>query len=230
MIRDLIEAVPEFACYPSVADLDRHLDALQSSPALRVTQVGLSAEGHPIRAVHCEQQAPRTALLWGYEDPSEPICGLSTWWLCDQLAQPDSPLHRVNCNWMVIPCLNPDGARRNEHWFARPGDLRAFFDGSWEPPIEQIMYWNPPPTCSEMRALRETIAACRPDLLFWMHDESHFFGPPSYEIYLSEDLGPGALTKHLAYTVAAGMPLSRAPSISHTAARRGLGFRAGLYR
>jgi hypothetical protein len=117
---------------------------------------------------------------------------------------------RFQYNWAIIPTINPDGVLRNEEWFLAPGDLRVFAGGSWEPPYERIMYWNASTACPEMAAWRAVVTALAPDVLFDMHDESHF-PAPGYYVLLSSAIDGGLMDAHLAFVRSTGMPVADRP-------------------
>ncbi len=152
--QELLASVPTYARYLTLAEIRAQTDALRGQPGFSVETIGQSAEGLPIDMIRFDGGYDRTALLWGFEDPTEPVCALTMFWLCDQLRQRNPQVMRFQCNWAIIPTINPDGVLRNEEWFLAPGDLRVFAGGSWEPPYERIMYWNASTACPEMAAWR----------------------------------------------------------------------------
>jgi hypothetical protein len=100
----------------------------------------------------------------------------------------------LGCDWALIPCLNPDGVLRNEQWFRHPSDLRAFLNGSWE---DELAFWGAPQYPEEL-ALEQAILRTTPELLFGMHDESHFPGHGYWALVSDEELQEG-LGEHFAY-------------------------------
>jgi len=210
LLQDLVASVPPYARYLTLAQIRARIDALREEPGFAVTTIGQSEEGRPIDMIRYHTAADRTVLLWGFEDPTEPICALSMFWLCDQLRARNPEFMRFRCNWAIIPTINPDGVLRNEEWFLAPGDLRAFAGGSWEPPYGRILYWDAPTVYPEMAALRAAMAAVTPDVAYDMHDESHF-PAPGYEVLLSSMIDSRLMDAHLAFVRSTGMPLVDQP-------------------
>lgn len=208
---DLLGQVGEFGRYPTLAEVLSRVRTLGDKSGFQIEGIGRSRLGREIDLVSFGTGVQRTALLWGFEDPHEPICSLSMFWLWEQLADPDSPIHGLGCDWAFIPCLNPDGILRNEHWFQRPGDLRAFLNGSWE---DELPFWGAPQHPEE-HALEEAIVRTRPELLFGMHDESHFPGH-GYWALVSDEALQGELAGHFAYESKIGVDPVPAPVKSQT--------------
>jgi hypothetical protein len=206
LLPKLLASVPTYAHYLTLAQIRERIDALRQEPGFAVTTIGRSAEGRPIDMIQYHAGADRTVLLWGFEDPTEPIGALGMFWLCDQLRQRNADLIGFRCNWAIIPTINPDGVLRNEEWFLAPGDLRAFAGGSWEPPYDRILYWDEPGTYPEMMAWRAAVSALTPDVLFNMHDESHF-PAPGYQVFLSSAIEDSLMETHLTFVRSTGMPL-----------------------
>ncbi len=229
-LQELLGSVPTYARYLTLAQIRAQIDALREESGFAVTTLGQSAEGLPIDMIRYDGGADRTVLLWGFEDPTEPICALSMFWLCDQLRARNPGLMRFQCNWAIIPTINPDGVWRNEEWFLAPGDLRAFAGGSWEPPYERILYWDAPTIYPEMAAWRAAVTALSPDVLFDMHDESHC--PASgYYVLLSSPIDGGLMEAHLAFVRSMGMPVADepiAPPSSIRDPRRSIAFAFGV--
>ncbi len=210
LLQELLGPVPTYARYLTLAEIRAHIDALREQPGFSVTTIGQSAEGLPIDMIQYDGGSDRTVLLWGFEDPTEPIGALTMFWLCDQLRERNPQLMRFRCNWAIIPTINPDGVWRNEEWFLVPGDLRAFAGGSWEPPYERILYWDAPTIYPEMAAWRAAVSSLTPDVLFDMHDDSHF-PAPGYHVVPSSTIESRSTDAHLAFVRSTGMPLADPP-------------------
>lgn len=230
LLQKLLASAPVYAHYLTLAQIRAQIDALREEPGFVVTTIGQSAEGLPIDMIRYDGGADRTVLLWGFEDPTEPIGALSMFWLCDQLRARNAGLMRFRCNWAIIPTINPDGVWRNEEWFLAPGDLRAFAGGSWEPPYERILYWDAPTIYPEMAAWRAAVTALSPDVLFDMHDESHC-PAPGYYVLLSSAIDRSLMEAHLAFVRSTGMPVADepiAPPSSIRDPRRSIAFAFGV--
>ena len=210
LFQELLTSVPEYNHYLTGDEMHKRIDEFRSHPGFIIETIGHSMNALPIEMLRYDRGYDRSVLLWGFEDPTEPVCALSMFWLCEQLRLQSSPVLRFECNWGIIPTINPDGLQLNEEWFSAPGDMHAFLRGAWQPPDEQILYWNPSLARPEMSALHHAITTIKPDVLFDMHDESHF-PAPGYQVFLSSPIDSGAIADHLAYATAQGMPLLDAP-------------------
>jgi len=191
---NFIEQVGDFCHYLTLAEIHAHTRSLADKPGFRVETIGHSRMGRDIELVSYGTGGRPTILLWGFEDPHEPICALSQRWLWAQLADANSPIHDLGHDWAFIPCLHPDGVLRNEQWFHHPGDLRMFLNWSWE---EDNTFYGPPQS-SEQFTLEEAIVRVRPELLFGMHDESHFPGH-GYWALVSDEQVQDKLDVHFEY-------------------------------
>jgi len=210
LLQKLLAPVPTYAHYLTLAEIRAQIDALREEPGFAVTTIGQSAEGLPIDMIQYGGGSDRTVLLWGFEDPTEPTGALTMFWLCDQLRARNPQLMRFRCNWAIIPTINPDGVLRNEEWFLAPGDLRVFAGGSWDTAYDRILYWEAPGTYPEMAAWRAAVTALTPDVLFDMHDESHF-PAPGYQVFLSSAIESSLMEAHLAFVESTGMPIVDQP-------------------
>lgn len=203
---DRIEQVPDSDRYPGLAQIMDHTRSLASKPGFRVETIGRSQMGRDIDLITFGNGSRPRVLLSGFEDPHEPICSLSMMWLCAELSNARSPIHELGYDWAMVPCLNPDGVTRNEHWFAHPGDLRAFLNGAYE---DEIEYWGEP-QYPEEHALAEAIARTKPERLFGMHDESHFPGHGYWALVSDEAMLQG-LEGHFDYESRIGVEPVAAP-------------------
>jgi hypothetical protein len=203
---ELIEQVSEFDRYATLAEILAHTRALAGKPEFRVETIATSRMGRDIELVSFGNGGRPTVLLWGFEDPHEPTCSLTIAWLWEQLADANSPIHDIGHNWAFVPCLNPDGVSRNEQWFRQPGDLRAFLNWSWE---DEVAFWGAPQHAEEF-ALEEAIVRTTPELLYGMHDESHFPGH-GYWALVSDEEVQESLGAHFDYESRIGVVPVPAP-------------------
>ncbi|MGI8908172.1 MAG: M14 family zinc carboxypeptidase [Candidatus Sumerlaeaceae bacterium] len=203
---DLLDQIPDSDRYPNLTEITNHARGLVGIHGFRVQTIGRSRLGREIDLISFGSGEKPTVLLWGFEDPHEPICSLSLMWLCAQLADAHSPIHELGYDWAMIPCLNPDGVARNEHWFQYPGDLRAFLNWSWE---DDLAFWGAPEYPEEL-ALEKAIVRTKPELLFAMHDESHYPGH-GYWALVSEESVLDGLGEHFEYESRIGVTPILAP-------------------
>ncbi len=181
---EFIEQIGEFGRYRTLAEILADARAVAGKPGWSVRTIGSSRMGRDIDLLSFGDGRKSTILLWGFEDPHEPICAWSMKWLWEQLADASSPIHEFGLDWAFVPCLHPDGVLRNEQWFHHPGDLRAFLNGSWDE--DNTVYG--PPQSAEQLALEQAIVQAKPELLFGMHDESHFPGHGYWALVSDEEV------------------------------------------
>ncbi len=191
---NLLEQIGDLDRYPTLADVLAHTRALAGRSGFHVETIGQSRMGRDIELVSFGSGDKPVILLWGFEDPHEPVCAWSMMWLWEQLSDAFSPIHELGLDWAFAPCLHPDGVLRNETWFSHPGDLRAFLNGCWD---EDNTFYGPPQS-AEQFALEQAIVRARPELLFGMHDESHFPGYGYWALVSDEDV-LGQLGDHFEY-------------------------------
>lgn len=209
---EIQETVAGFDHYFSLNEMAQHTISLKGKGKFTIENIGQSEEGRNIELIYYDSGSSKTALLYGFEDPDEPICALTMTWICNQLLRKDSPLRRIDCNWAMIKCINPDGAKRNESWFGKPGDLRAYLDGAWEPPVDSLIMWKASPDRPELKALHSAIAKTKPDIIFDMHDESHWLSG-GYAIGLSDPIEREMFSHHFKYIKSLNMPIPAVPMI-----------------
>ncbi len=206
------EAIAPVTTFPTVDELLSAFDALAGSSGGRLAKrrIGTSRLGEPIHE-YVIGGGSRHALVVGGVHPNEPIGFHTARELAEQmLAEPDF-FARFDTTWHIIPCIDPDGARLNEGWFADPGDRSHYARNFYRPaPQEQVEWSFPlsykrayfdrpmPETDAIMRLMVET----RPALLVGLHNAE--LGGVYY--YVSRVL-PGAVAALHAIPDALGLPL-----------------------
>ncbi len=121
---------------------------------------------------------PRNALVFAGPHPNEPIGFLTVLSLAEFVREND-----LGHTWHIIGCVDPDGARLNESWYAGPLDRERYLRGFYRPPFHEQVEWTFPDGLPETRALKNVIDEVRPDLLCSLHNGE--LGGVFY--YLSED-------------------------------------------
>ncbi|MFC0115822.1 hypothetical protein [Kibdelosporangium aridum] len=142
-----------------------------------VREVGTSRLGEPITMVSVGN-GPRNALVFAGPHPNEPIGFLTVPRLAEVVRDND-----FGYTWHLIGCVDPDGARLNESWYAGPLDRERYLRGFYRPPAHEQVEWTFPDGLPETRALSSVIDEIRPDLLCSLHNAE--LGGVFY--YLSED-------------------------------------------
>ncbi|MEJ5914520.1 M14 family zinc carboxypeptidase [Pseudokineococcus sp. 1T1Z-3] len=212
--------VPDISAFPTVDALlaDFHALAAEHPGLVRPRRVGTSRLGEPLEAFTIgEAGADGPAhLVVGGVHPNEPIGACTALHLARLLCDDEGLRRRLGATWHVVPCVDPDGARLNEGWFAGPFDRGHYARHFYRPaPAEQVE-WSFPlayekayfdQTTSETFALMRLIDDVRPELMVTLHNGE--MGGVYY--YLSREV-PGlvpalhALPGHLGLRLARGEP------------------------
>ncbi|CAM3992248.1 hypothetical protein KIPE111705_35080 [Kibdelosporangium persicum] len=127
-------------------------------------QIGRSRLGEPITMVSIGN-GPRSALVFAGPHPNEPIGFLTVPRLAESVTRDD-----LGFTWHLIGCVDPDGARLNEGWYAGPLSRERYFRGFYRPPFDEQVEWTFPDGMPETRALRAVIDEVRPDLMCSLHN------------------------------------------------------------
>ncbi|MBP2351053.1 hypothetical protein JOF29_002136 [Kribbella aluminosa] len=119
VILERAHRVPDLTSFPGVDEINARLDALAQRHPELVTRrrIGTSRLGDPI-TMYSIGEGPDQALVYAGVHPNEPI----GFWTAIQLAADlcADPDLRATCRWNIIGCIDPDGTRLNEGWFAGP--------------------------------------------------------------------------------------------------------------
>ncbi len=191
----LAAGVGEISRFPGVDDLLAQFDTLvEQSPALAASRrIGTSRLGEPIPGITVGT-GPRQHLIVGGVHPNEPVGGLSAFHLARLLCENSQLRDDLDASWTFVPCIDPDGMRLNEGWFADPADRIRYFASFYRPAPEEQVEWSFPfayKTCYFDAVLPETAAFMRlidslePDLLVSLHNSE--LGGAYY--YLSRPVG-----------------------------------------
>ncbi|MGH3449007.1 MAG: M14 family zinc carboxypeptidase, partial [Nocardioidaceae bacterium] len=213
-LRERILAVPEFDEFPSVDDLDRMARELAEAhpDVVRRERVGTSRLGEPIHAL-IVAGGDESAIVFGGVHPNEPIGGLTSLHLVRALCEDPQLRSDLGLTWHVIPCIDPDGTRLNEGWFAGPFTRSHYGRHFYRPPAEEQVEWTFPFSYKQAyfdRVLPETLAlmrlidATKPAFMCSLHNGE--LGGVYY--YLSRPM-PGVYGPLQAIPEMLGLPLDR---------------------
>jgi hypothetical protein len=70
----------------------------------------------------------------------------------------------LDATWHIVPCIDPDGARLNEGWFANPTDRRHYARGFYRPAPDEQVEWTFPTSYRDAyfdQVMPETLALMR---------------------------------------------------------------------
>ncbi|MCW2878421.1 MAG: hypothetical protein JWQ95_2521 [Sphaerisporangium sp.] len=164
-LREQMRRVPDFDRFPSVDEMHADLDELAAlyPDLVRLRRIGTSRLGEPLRVLTLGA-GPRDAVIIGGPHPNEPIGSLTVSQLVRRLCEDDGLREELGYRWHLIPCVDPDGARLNEGWYADPGDRRHYARHFYRPAWSDQVEWTFPLTGDDYffdRSLPETEALMR---------------------------------------------------------------------
>ena len=198
--------VPETHAYPAVDELLAFFRELAKAHPGLVTEsrIGTSTLGEPLYCFTVgEGPAGLTTdgdggyVVVGGVHPNEPVGAVSTLHLATALCEdPELRAHFAGA-WHIVPCIDPDGARLNEGWFATPTDKQNYGRHFYRPAGDQQVEWTFPFAYKKAwfdRVLPETLAlmrlldATRPRFLTTLHNCEaggvyYYMNRPAPELY-----------------------------------------------
>ncbi|TSI12844.1 M14 family zinc carboxypeptidase [Brevibacterium aurantiacum] len=194
-------ALPEFHAFPTVDELLARLESLRVEfpDLLTVRRIGTSRLGEPISlyTLNVDRHHPSSApsrdayehegsgeprnrgLIVGGVHPNEPIGSLTIIQVLTDLLADNVLRERLNIEWHVIPCADPDAMRLNEGWFSAPFDGETYFRNFYRPPGNEQVEWTFPVSYKEKyfdemmpetQALQRVIDDVRPDFYVPLHN------------------------------------------------------------
>ncbi len=154
-----------------------------------IEAIGTSTDGEPIHMVRIGT-GPQRLLAYALPHPNEPIGAMLVQFLLHELIR-DEAL-RAGRSWYLLPCVDPDGTRLNEGWFAGPYTIRNYARHFFRPRSQEQVEWTFPiryktfasdTPMSETRALMQAIDTVRPHFVYSLHNAG--FGGAYY--YLTHE-------------------------------------------
>lgn len=161
--------VPPTAVYPTVDELLASFRELAAAHPDLVTErrLGTSTLGEPLYGFTVgDGTAPEEGgyIVVGGVHPNEPVGAVTALRLATALCEDPALRERFGGAWHIVPCVDPDGARLNEGWFAAPTDKRAYGRHFYRPAGKEQVEWTFPFAYKEAwfdRVLPETLALMR---------------------------------------------------------------------
>ena len=89
-------------------------------------------------------------LLHALPHPNEPIGATLVHFLLGELVTNEAL--RRGRSWFLLPCVDPDGTRLNEGWFAGPYTVRHYARHFYRPRSEEQVEWTFPIDYKELRS------------------------------------------------------------------------------
>lgn len=191
-IEHALARIPEYDRFYTVDELFAEARRVgEAHPDLAsYEEVGVSSDGEPIPMVRIGD-GPEHILLFACPHPNEPIGAMLVHFLLNELIE-DASL-RQGRTWFLLPCVDPDGTRLNEGWFAGPYTIQNYARHFYRPRSEEQVEWTFPihykdlhfdTPIPETQALIRAFDAAQPKLVYSLHNAG--FGGVYY--YLSHDL------------------------------------------
>jgi len=120
-LAELIAKVPNFSNYLSYEELEDNSRTLSHDyPSIvKLIEAGRSRNGKPITALKIGSGS-HNILLYGFPNPEEPLGGLVIEYLSNLLASNEKFLSDMDCTWLLIKCIDPDGAKLTEGYLKGP--------------------------------------------------------------------------------------------------------------
>ena len=176
--------------------------------------VGHSTDGEGIPMVRIGDGDERL-LLYACPHPNEPIGAMLIRFLLEELV--GNERLRAGRSWFLLPCVDPDGTRLNEGWFAGPFTVRNYAGNFYRPRPEEQVEWTFPVShkdldfrapMPETRALMRAFDVAAPRLVYGLHNAG--FGGVYY--YVSHDLRD-VYDEFYRLPTERGLALSREPEV-----------------
>jgi hypothetical protein len=176
----VIDRIPEIARIPSVDELvGTFRDLARTHPRLfRLHRIGTSRLGEPLLMLSTGT-GPQHALLVGGPHPNEPVGFLTLLHLAQLFVEDAALRDGLGYTWNLIPCMDPDGARLNEGWYAGPFTVDHYHRHFYRPALRNQPEWTFPVldesayfdrTLSETQAMMRVIDGLRPRFQCMLHN------------------------------------------------------------
>jgi len=179
MFENIVEEVPDYKTFLTVDELNASSEELaQKHPSrVEIFEIGKSRKDEEIKALRIGK-GKKSALLFGFPHPNEPIGSMTLEYLSWKLAK-DRSLDRLDYTWYIVKCADPDGARLNEGWFKGPFTPLHYALNYYRPPGYQQIEWTFPikyktlvwdKPIPETKALMKVMEDTRPQFMYSLHN------------------------------------------------------------
>jgi hypothetical protein len=179
-IRTLMADVPDIPRFLTVDELHAAMQRLAEEfpDVARIRRVGSSTLGEPIHLLSIGD-ADRNAFVVGCPHPNEPIGAMMVTHLTRLLCERPQLRESLGYTWHFIPCIDLDGTRLNEPWFAGPFTITNYARWFYRPASNEQVEWTFPAshkrlffdqTLRETQALMRVIDEVRPELMVSLHN------------------------------------------------------------
>ena len=146
-MRGLLDDLDPIERFPTVEEMQAFAAQLAVDHPDRVTvrEVGRSRDGDLIQLVSITPDNSRgSVLIVGQPHPNEPIGMATIIAMCERLLADPAALNATGATWHFVPCVDPDGTRLNEGWFAGPWTREHYARNFYRPGGEAQVEWTFP--------------------------------------------------------------------------------------
>jgi len=179
MFETILNEVPNHKTFYNIDELNANSEKLakEHPNKAKIFNIGRSRKGEDIKALRIGK-GTKTALLFGFPHPNEPIGSMTLDYLALRLVE-DTALDMLDFTWCIVKCADPDGARLNEGWFKGPFAPLNYALNYYRPPgYQQIEWtfpikyktlnWNKP--IPETKALMKIMRDEKPRFMYSLHN------------------------------------------------------------
>jgi hypothetical protein len=180
-----LDAVPEFDRFATVDEIGHALARLAADhpDAAILRRIGTSRLGEPLLCLSIGDEPPPrppgrpgdgrpawcggglpAAVVFAMPHPNEPIGGLTTIHLARRLCADPDLRRSLGYAWHIVGCIDPDGTRLNEGWFAGPFTRNHYGRHFYRPAGDEQVEWTFPFAYKRAyfdRVMPETLALMR---------------------------------------------------------------------
>lgn len=180
-LEDILRKVPKYKEFLTVDELNENSQALvkEHKDVAELVEIGKSTNGEDIQMLKIGN-GEKTAFLFGLPHPNEPIGSMTLETLSNILVKDNNLRHELDFTWLIVKCIDTDGARLNEAWFKgkftplkyalnyyRPADYEQV---EWTFPVDyKKLHFNKP--LPETKALMKVIKDFKPDFMYSLHND-----------------------------------------------------------
>lgn len=188
-----MSTIPEIDRFLTVDELAADFEAIarEYPDIATLERVGTSTLGEPIKMLTLGS-GDKQALLFACPHPNEPIGAMLVHHFARMLTEDEELRDGLGFTWNLIACVDPDGTRLNENWFAGPFTVTNYARNFYRPAGHQQVEWTFPSnyknnyfdkSISETQMLMRVIDRLQPALMGSLHNAG--FGGVYY--YISRD-------------------------------------------
>jgi zinc carboxypeptidase len=181
-VTTLLDNLPPIDAFPTVDEMYDFAERMVAKYPDRATlrTIGRSRDGGAIQLLSLTSPRARgDVLVVGQPHPNEPIGMATITTLCERLIADPDALETIGASWHFVPCVDPDGTRLNEGWFAGPWTLEHYARNFYRPGPEAQVEWTFPFSAGDFSidapmpetvALMAAIDEVRPTVLASLHN------------------------------------------------------------